>query len=126
MAWLPRCWGWAAWSPSRAAVRGCCPGWCYRDAELGAFPYLGPHHQFTEKHAGEAPFLANIHCFNHAASLSIGKVAGDIPGISIGAAWLADGIAAEFYNRDIEAHWQILQDFDKPELFGDEWTDAER
>lgn len=94
-------------------------------AELGGFPYLGPHFQFTEKQPGAAPFLADIHCFNHAASLSIGKVAGDIPGISIGAAWLADGIAAQFYNRDIEAHWQILLDFDKPELFGDEWTDAE-
>ena len=57
--------------------------------------------------------------------MSIGKVAGDIPGISVGAEWLADGIAAEFYNRDIEAHWQMLFDFDKPELFGDEWTDAE-
>jgi cation diffusion facilitator CzcD-associated flavoprotein CzcO len=95
------------------------------DAELGGFPYLGPTLQFTEKRPGEAPFLADIHCFNHAASLSIGKVAGDIPGISTGADWLASGIAAEFYNRDIEAHWQILLDFDKPELFGDEWTDAE-
>ena len=57
--------------------------------------------------------------------MSIGKVAGDIPGISIGAAWLAAGIAGAFYSRDIEAHWQILLDFDKPELFGDEWTDAE-
>ncbi|MEJ0019346.1 MAG: NAD(P)/FAD-dependent oxidoreductase [Acetobacteraceae bacterium] len=95
------------------------------NAELGGFPYLGGHFQFTERRPGEAPFLADIHCFNHAASLSIGKVAGDIPGISIGAAWLADGIAAEFYNRDIEAHWQILQDFDRPELLGDEWTDAE-
>lgn len=93
--------------------------------ELGGFPYLGSHFQFTEKRPGEAPFLADIHCFNHAASLSIGKVAGDIPGISTGAAWLADGIAAEFYNRDIEAHWQILLDFDTPELLGDEWTDAE-
>jgi cation diffusion facilitator CzcD-associated flavoprotein CzcO len=94
-------------------------------AELGGFPYLGPHLQFTEKHPGEAPFLADIHCFNHGANLSIGKVAGDIPGISTGAAWLADGIAAEFYNRDVEAHWQILLDFDRPELFGDEWKDAE-
>ena len=95
------------------------------NAELGGFPYLGPHFQFTEKQPGDAPFLADIHCFNHGASLSIGKVAGDIPGISTGAAWLAAGIAAEFYNRDIEAHWQILLDFDKPELFGDEWTDTE-
>jgi cation diffusion facilitator CzcD-associated flavoprotein CzcO len=94
-------------------------------AELGGFPYLGPHFEFTEKRPGESPFLADIHCFNHAASLSIGKVAGDIPGISTGAAWLASGIAAEFYNRDIEAHWQILLEFDKPELFGDEWRDAE-
>ena len=93
--------------------------------ELACFPYLGPNMQFTEKRAGEAPFLADIHCFNHAASLSIGKVAGDIPGISTGAAWLATSIAAEFYNRDIEAHWRILLDYDKPELFGDEWTDAE-
>jgi hypothetical protein len=95
------------------------------NAELGQFPWLGRHLEFTEKHPGEAAFLADIHCFNHAASLSIGKVAGDIPGISTGAAWLADGIAAEFYGRDIEAHWQVLQEFDKPELFGDEWTDAE-
>ena len=94
-------------------------------AELAGFPWLGAHFQFTEKHPGAAPFLADIHCFNHAASLSIGKVAGDIPAISVGAAWLADGIAAEFYNRDIEAHWQTLLDFDRPELFGDEWVDAE-
>ena len=94
-------------------------------AELGSFPYLGSHFQFTEKRPGDAPFLRDIHCFNHAASMSIGKVAGDVPGISTGAAWLADGIAAEFYNRDIEAYWQILLDFDKPELLGDEWTDAE-
>ena len=95
------------------------------NAELGGFPYLGPYFQFTEKQPGNAPFLADIHCFNHGASLSIGKVAGDIPGISTGAAWLAAGIAAEFYNRDIETHWQILLNFDKPELFGDEWTDTE-
>ncbi len=93
--------------------------------ELAGFPYLGPNMQFTEKRPGQAPFLADIHCFNHAATLSIGKVAGDIPGISTGAAWLATSIAAEFYNRDIEGHWRILLDYDKPELFGDEWTDAE-
>ena len=92
--------------------------------ELGGFPYLGSLFQFTEKQPGAAPFLADIHCFNHGASLSIGKVAGDIPGISTGAGWLAAGIAAELYNRDIEAHWQILLDFDQPELFGDEWKDA--
>ena len=95
------------------------------DEELAGFPYLGANFEFTEKRPGDAPWLRDIHCFNHAASLSIGKVAGDIPGISTGAAWLATGIAGEFYARDIDAHWQILLDFDTPELFGDEWIDAE-
>jgi cation diffusion facilitator CzcD-associated flavoprotein CzcO len=95
------------------------------DEELAGFPYLAADFAFTEKQPGEAPFLADIHCFNHAATLSIGKIAGDIPGISTGAGWLASAIAAEFYNRDIEAHWQKLLAFDKPELLGDEWTDAE-
>jgi cation diffusion facilitator CzcD-associated flavoprotein CzcO len=120
----------AAARPEIAAYADAIATWADRytpppelaNAELGGFPYLGPHFQFTEKRPGEAPFLADIHCFNHGASLSVGKVAGDIPGISTGAAWLAAGIAAEFYNRDIEAHWQILLDFDKPELFGDEWN----
>ena len=120
----------AAARPEIAAYADAIATWADRytpppelaNAELGGFPYLGPHFQFTEKRPGEATFLADIHCFNHGASLSIGKVAGDIPGISTGAAWLAAGIAAEFYNRDIEAHWQILLDFDKPELFGDEWN----
>jgi cation diffusion facilitator CzcD-associated flavoprotein CzcO len=81
--------------------------------------------EFTEKITGTAPWLADIHCFNHGASLSIGKVAGDIPQISTGAAWLARGIAADFYRRDIAQQWQVLLDFDTPELLGDEWTDAE-
>jgi cation diffusion facilitator CzcD-associated flavoprotein CzcO len=93
--------------------------------QLAGFPWLGSHFQFTERQPGSAPFLVDIHCFNHGATLSLGKVAGDIPRISTGAAWLAQGLAAEFYNRDIEAHWRILLDFDRPELFGDEWTDAE-
>ena len=123
----------AAARPEIAAYADAIATWADRytpppelaSAELAGFPYLGRHFEFTAKRPGEAAFLADIHCFNHAASLSIGKVAGDIPGISTGAAWLAAGIAAEFYNRDIEAHWRILLDFDKPELFGDEWRDAE-
>ena len=29
------------------------------DAELAGFPYLGPNFQFTEKHPGNVPFLAD-------------------------------------------------------------------
>lgn len=90
--------------------------------ELGKFPYVGRDFAFKEREPGTAPWLSNIHCFNYGASVSLGKVSGDIPGISEGASWLAGAIAAQFYQQDIAAHWQTLQNYDAPELQGDEWT----
>jgi len=96
-----------------------------RNAQLGMFPYLANDFSFTERVAGEAPWLSNIHCFNYGASASLGKMSGDIPGISEGANWLATEMAARFYAEDIEAHWQKLLDYDTPELRGDEWSASE-
>jgi cation diffusion facilitator CzcD-associated flavoprotein CzcO len=96
-----------------------------RSAELAAFPWLSDDFAFTEREPGSAPFLANLHCFNYAAAMSLGKVSGDIPAISEGAGWLAQGVAAGFFKADIEAHWRALQAYSKPELLGDEWTDAD-
>lgn len=90
-------------------------------AELGNFPYVAPDFAFLPREPGTMDWLSRIHCFNFAASLSLGKVSGDIPGISEGADWLAGGIARALYAEDVDAHWQSLQDYDKPELLGDEW-----
>lgn len=95
------------------------------DPELASFPYLAPDFAFVGKH-GPSPTLADLHCFNHAASLSMGKISGDIPKISDGAALLADRIAATLFTRDVEFHFQQAVDYTTPELLGDEWTDAER
>ena len=95
-----------------------------RDPDLGRFPYLNPDFTFREKTQGTAPWLGNVYCFNYGATASLGKVSGDIPGISEGAAWLTRDIAATLYREDIEAHWQRLQDYEKPELQGDEWTES--
>ena len=56
---------------------------------------------------------------------SLGKVSGDIPGISEGAAWLARAMAAKLYSEDIDVHWQGMQDYATPELLGDEWKPTE-
>lgn len=87
------------------------------------FPYLGPAFEFMERVPGNAPFLSGLHCFNHAATLSMGKVSGDIPAVSIGARWLARGIASSLFREDREIHWEKLQRHDVPELLGDEWPD---
>ncbi len=89
--------------------------------ELGRFPYLRPDFTFREAVPGRAPWLKHVYCFNYGATASLGKVSGDIPAVSDGAAWLARSIAAALYCEDIDAHWQGLQDYDAPELAGDEW-----
>ena len=71
---------------------------------------------------GTAPWLKNVYCFNYGASASLGKVSGDIPGVSEGAEWLTRSLAATLYTEDIETHWQGMVDYDKPELDGSEWT----
>lgn len=93
--------------------------------DLGRFPYLNSDFTFREKRPGTAPWLSNVYCFNYGASASLGKVSGDIPGISEGAAWLARAVAATLYGEDVQAHWQAMQDYDTPELLGDEWASTE-
>ncbi|MGS1096309.1 NAD(P)-binding domain-containing protein (plasmid) [Aquamicrobium terrae] len=92
------------------------------NTDLGKFPYLADDFSFLEREPGQAPWLANIHSFNSSAAASLGKVSGDIPGISEGAAWLAREIAAKLYVENFDQYWQQLLDYDMPELCGDEWT----
>lgn len=94
-------------------------------SEFAEHPYLGRDFQFQERVPGAAPWLPRVHAFNYAAVLSHGRVTGDIPGISVGAERLAAGIAGAFFAEDYDHHWQRLQDFETPELQGDEWTEAE-
>lgn len=92
------------------------------DEGLASFPYLNPDFSFRERDVGVTPWVEKIHCFNYGSKMTLGNVSGDIPAISEGAAWLAREVAARFYGEDIEHHWQYLQDYDTPELRGDEWT----
>lgn len=92
------------------------------NSDLGRFPYLAPDFTFIEREAGSAPWLKNIYSFNAGAAASLGKMSGDIPGISEGAALLAREVAAKLYKESFDHHWQRLLDYDTPELQGDEWT----
>lgn len=98
------------------------------DAEpgLGTAPYLGPGFEFLPRPGRDAPYLARLHCFNFAATLSQGKLSGDIPAISQGAERLARAIASRLFTADVASHWQAAQDYAVPELLGDEWVDVER
>ncbi|MES2968389.1 MAG: NAD(P)/FAD-dependent oxidoreductase [Pseudomonadota bacterium] len=92
--------------------------------DLAAFPYLNPDFTFRERDPGAAPWLSNVYCFNYGAAASLGKVSGDIPGISEGAATLAQSMAARLFAEDVETHWQRFLDYQTPELLGDEWRES--
>ena len=93
--------------------------------DLANFPYLNRDFTFRERDPGAAPWLKHIYCFNYGASASLGKVSGDIPGISEGASWLAREMAATLYREDVAGYFQGMIDYSKPELLGDEWTASE-
>jgi cation diffusion facilitator CzcD-associated flavoprotein CzcO len=93
--------------------------------ELSTSPDLAPDFAFQEKVPGRCPALAKIHAFNYPATLSHGKLTGDIPAISAGARRLAQGIARSLFVEDRETHFERLQAYDTPELLGDEWPERE-
>ncbi|MBW8855016.1 MAG: FAD-dependent oxidoreductase, partial [Bradyrhizobium sp.] len=93
--------------------------------ELESSPDLGESFEFLEKIPGACPALRQIHCFAFPATLSHGKLSGDIPAISEGADRLARGIVRSLFVADREQHFAALEAFATPELLGDEWTDAD-
>ena len=93
--------------------------------ELEHSPDLGDSFEFLEKVPGACPMLSHLHCFNYPATLSHGKLSGDIPAISEGGDRLARGIVRRLFVDDREIHFANLKAFATPELIGDEWTDAD-
>ncbi|MCP3474885.1 NAD(P)/FAD-dependent oxidoreductase [Bradyrhizobium sp. CCGUVB1N3] len=95
------------------------------NAELEGSPDLGDIFQFQERVAGACPMLSRLYCFNYPATLSHGKLSGDIPAISEGADRLARGIVRRLFVEDRELHFANLKAFATAEILGDEWTDAD-
>lgn len=67
------------------------------------YPYLGEGFEFVEKTPGQAPWLANIHCYNFAASLSCGKNLSDVPSMPE-LPRLLSGITRGLFFADLDHH----------------------
>ena len=92
-----------------------------RDEGLANSPWLDGAFAFTPRVGMDAPHLARLHAFNFAATLSHGKLTGDIPAISWGAQRLAQGLCARLLAADIAIHAARHAAFDEQEIAGDEW-----
>jgi len=83
-----------------------------RFPEEARFPYLGDAFQLQGKAAG----LSRVHVFNWGSTMSHGALAGDIPGIQIGAERLAAGIARDLFLEDADLHYGRLLAHNEDEL----------
>ena len=81
------------------------------NTRLGLYPYLSPSFAFVERVPGAAPALANIHCFNFAATLSFGPSGAAIRPMKYLVPRLVRALTRDLFRADIATHWQSFQDF---------------
>jgi len=89
--------------------------------EPARFPYLGPGFELQAINEVHAAALTSIHLFNWGSTMSHGALAGDIPGLAVGAGRLAQSIARHLFVVDADAHWERLQALEEPELLATKW-----
>lgn len=79
------------------------------EPRLGAFLYLGPHGELTEKIPGTAPYLARLFNVTRASVLSLGPVAASNSGMKYVAPRLVAGVVRRlFLDRADEAYARFL------------------
>lgn len=93
-----------------------------QNPKMGSFPYLGPTYEFLPKEKGKAPFLRNLYCFNFGATLSHGLLSSDIPGISVGATRLAQGIAGDFFIQESDWYMNCLNNYEEKDFEESEYS----
>ncbi|MBX9943692.1 MAG: NAD(P)/FAD-dependent oxidoreductase [Reyranella sp.] len=86
------------------------------NAEAARYPYLGRGFELEEKRPGKTPRLGDIHLFNWGSILSQGALAGDIPGLYVGANRLVQAISHALFGADVARHVQNMFDQEDPEL----------
>lgn len=91
---------------------------------LGRYPYLGSGFEFCEKSPGEAPWLADIHCLNNAAVVSLGRAVGEIISIRYCIPRLVSRLGRDLFLADRLKHTERIKSFDRPDLTGEEYAGA--
>jgi len=87
-----------------------------RRPALSRFPWLGEGFELSEREPGGCPAIGRVHLFNHGAWASLGALASDIPGVTVGAERLATRIAQHVFREDFGDARERLEAFAEPEL----------
>jgi cation diffusion facilitator CzcD-associated flavoprotein CzcO len=83
-----------------------------RDGRLGRFPYLADDYAFTERVTGRTPWIADVHLFAIASSMSFGPSGSSINAMTTAVPKLAHGLTRGLFRADIERHRASLKAYD--------------
>jgi hypothetical protein len=72
--------------------------------------------ELLEKVPGTAPYLARIHIFTYAATMSAGPSGASINAMKFAAPRLVAGITRDLFREDIASHHRDLLTYDTPEF----------
>ena len=86
-----------------------------RDERLARYPYLGADYALMEKVADRTPWVANIHVFSIASTMSFGPSGSSINAMTTAAPKVASGITRGLFRADVERHWAALDAYDVPQ-----------
>jgi FAD-dependent urate hydroxylase len=82
---------------------------------LGLYPYLADDYAFTERVAGATPWIANIHLFAFASTMSFGPSGSSINAMTTAIPKLVHGLTRGLFRADIERHWNSFKAYDVPQ-----------
>ena len=95
-----------------------------RSPRLGRYPYLADDYALTERVAGEAPWIANIHVFAIASTMSFGTSGSSINAMTTAVPKLMHGLTRGLFLADIERHWASFRAYDVPQAIVGRQTPA--
>jgi cation diffusion facilitator CzcD-associated flavoprotein CzcO len=87
-----------------------------RRPHLALYPWLSPGFELQPRGDASPPGLERLHLFNHAAIASLGHIASDVPGLTVGAQRLSSAIAAHLFREDLSGIRKAMEDWDEHEL----------
>jgi cation diffusion facilitator CzcD-associated flavoprotein CzcO len=95
-----------------------------RSPRLSRFPYLADDYALTERVAGETPWIADIHVFAIASTMSFGPSGSSINAMTTAVPKLVHGLTRGLFRADIERHWASFKAYDVPQAVVDQQTPA--
>jgi FAD-dependent urate hydroxylase len=82
---------------------------------LARYPYLADDYAFTERVVGKTPWIANIHLFAFASTMSFGPSGSSINAMTTAIPKLVYGLTRGLFRADLERHWNSFRAYNVPQ-----------